>query len=136
MNNKEQMQVQIQNMLGQITSLMQQVNNSPALEQPAPAPPASPEPTHELRTIKTVNGIEEARAAQRKLLSGESMILMDESESIFYAITKDKDGKSPRKIMVGRFTMEEEPEPPKYVTQADLESFKADLLNAIKGGNA
>lgn len=133
----QQMQMQqIQNMMSQLTSLMSQVNNTSVPEPQQTALPAAPAPSQELRTIKTVNGIEEARAAQRKLLNGESMILMDESESVFYAITKDKEGKSPRKIMVGRFTMEEEPEPPKYVTQADLESFKTDLLNAIKGGNS
>lgn len=134
----QQMQMQqIQNMMSQLTSLMSQVtNNTPPEAQTLPAPAALPAPAEqELRVIKTVNGIEEARDAQRNLKPGESMILMDENESVFYAITKDKEGKSPRKIMVGRFTMEEEPEPPKYITQTDLDAFKADLLEAIKGGS-
>lgn len=142
--NTQQMQMQqIQSMMSQLTSLMSQVNNMPAQEaQPSAVPAALPAPSAALKTIRTCHGIEEAKEAQRKLNPGESEIVMDDSESIFYAITKDKEGKSPRKMMVGHFTMEEEPEPPKYITQTDLEAFKtdfeafkADLLNAIKGGD-
>ena len=70
-----------------------------------------------------------------KLKPGESAIVMDDAESIFYAIMKDKEGKVPRKLKVGRFTMEDEPDPPKYITQSDLDNFKTELLDAIKGGN-
>jgi len=132
--NAQQMQMQqIQNMMSQLASLMSQVNNAAVPEAPPAQQAALPAPVQPPRTIRTAHGIEEAREAQRKLSPGESEVILDESDSIFYVITKDKEGKSPRKMMVGRFTMEEEPEPPKYVTQADLESFKADLLSAIKG---
>ena len=135
--NTQQMQLQqIQEMMSQLAGLMQQVNSvQPPEPVPAGVPALSPQPK-ELRTIQYADGIEDAKNKQRDLLPGESMILMDSGEAKFYAISKDKEGKSPRKIPVGSFTMGEEPDPPQYVTQADLADFKKDILEAIKGGNA
>jgi hypothetical protein len=131
-NSMQQMQMQqIQNMMNQLSSLYSQVSAPNA----DPIPQLSPTPQKaEPRIVKSVHGIEEARAAQGKLSAGESMILLDDAESVFYFIMKDKDGKAPRKIQVGKFTLEDEPDPPKYVTQDDLAAFKQDILDAIKGG--
>ena len=96
-------------------------------------PPPSASPSPPLRTVQSVHGIEAAREEQSKLKAGESAILLDDNDAVFYMIVKDKEGKSPKKIQVGRFTLEDEPDPPKYVTQDDLASFKQDILDAIKG---
>lgn len=133
MNNPmQQMQMQqIQNMMNQLSSLYNQVSTPNTDPIPALSPATQ---KAEPRTVKSVHGIEEARAAQNKLSAGESMILLDDADSVFYFIMKDKDGKAPRKIQVGKFTLEDEPDPPKYVTQDDLAVFKQDILEAIKGG--
>lgn len=137
MNNPmQQMQMQqIQNMMNQLSSLYSQVSTPSADPLPAVSPAVQPAPAQPTRTVQYVHGLDGARDEQQKLKPGESAIVMDDAESIFYAIMKDKEGKVPRKLKVGRFTMEDEPDPPKYITQSDLDDFKADLLKAIKGGN-
>lgn len=133
-SNAQQMYMQqIQGMVNQLNGLMQQANSLPMQEpvyNPALQTPAA---AKEPREVKYVHGADGAREEQRKLQNGESEIVMDDANPLFYMISKDKDGKSPRRIPIGRFTLEDEPDPPKYVTQEDLAAFKADLLNAIKG---
>ena len=131
---------QLQGMMGQMAGLMQQASVLAPQPDVAPAAvseqPAPPIPTckKEFHKVKQVRGIEGAKEEQAKLMNGESDIVMDEDDPVFYMIMKDENGKSPRRITIGRFTLEDEPEPPKYVTQDDLASFKQDILNAIKGG--
>lgn len=132
----QQMQMQqIQNMMNQLSSLYSQVSTPSADPLPAFSPAAQPALAQPARTVQYVHGLDGARDEQQKLKPGESAIVMDDAESIFYAIMKDKEGKVPRKLKVGRFTMEDEPDPPKYITQSDLDNFKTELLDAIKGGN-
>lgn len=141
-NAQQMLNQQLQNILAQMNNLAQQANNLTAM--PAfPSSPGAQSPTavkQEPRKILYVRGIEGAKEEQQKLNNGESVIAMDDSEPVFYALSKDEDGKSPRRILIGRFTMEDEPDPPKYVTQEDFKteiaSFKADILDAIKGGKA
>ena len=139
MNNPmQQMQMQqIQAMMNQLSSLYSQVSTPNTDPLPVAAVPvAQPAPAQPAREVQYVHGFDGARDEQQKLKPGESAIVMDDAENVFYAIMKDKEGKVPRKLKVGRFTMEDEPDPPKYITQADLDDFKADLLKAIKeGGN-
>ena len=135
-NAQQILMQQLQDLIGQANNIMRQASAIPTQES-APVLPQQPNTTQkELRTIQYAHGIEDAKKKQSELSNGESAIVMDDSEAVFYAISKDKDGKSPRKLPIGRFTMEEEPEPPKYVTQNDLADFKRDILEAIKGGNS
>ena len=133
-NSQQMLLNQLQNMIGQMAGLMQQASNIPMQETAPMLPSPIAAPSQPLRTVQSVHGIEEAKKEQGKLQPGESAILMDDSDAMFYLIVKDKDGKVPRKIQVGHFTLEDEPDPPKYVTQDDLASFKQDILDAIKGG--
>lgn len=132
-NSQQMLLNQLQNMMGQMASLMQQASNIPMQETAPMLPPTVAAPSPPLRTVQSVHGIEAAREEQSKLKAGESAILLDDNDAVFYMIVKDKEGKSPKKIQVGRFTLEDEPDPPKYVTQDDLASFKQDILDAIKG---
>lgn len=132
MNQSSIYQAQLQNMMNQLQNLYQQMG-TPAPVPSEPTPVQSKLPTEKLQSIPYCHGLDGAKEERNKLKPGESMILMDDSENVFYAICRDAEGKVP-KVKVGRFTIEDEPDPPKYVTQADLDSFKADLLEAIKGG--
>ena len=135
MNPNQMQQMQIQNMMSQLQNLYQQFGaTSPALADQAATPVLQSKPVEaKPQTIPYCHGIDGAKEERNKLKPGESMIIMDDSENVFYAIARDKEGKVP-KVKVGRFTIEDEPDPPKYVTQTDLDAFKADLLAAIKGG--
>lgn len=137
MNAQFMQMQQIQNMMNQLSSLYSQVSAPSADPLPTVSSAVQPAPAQPTRTVQYVHGFDGARDEQQKLKPGESAIVMDDAENVFYAIMKDKEGKVPRKLKVGRFTMEDEPDPPKYITQSDLDDFKADLLKAIKeGGNA
>ena len=137
MNETQSLQMQqLQKMLEQVTGMMQQVGSASTTVPQFTLPVQQPmQPAQTARTVQYVHGLDGARDEQQKLNPGESAIVMDDAESIFYAIMKDKEGKVPRKLKVGRFTMEDEPDPPKYITQSDLDNFKTELLDAIKGGN-
>ena len=129
-NNNTALQIQmqqLQGMMGQLQAMMQANASYPGSEQQQPQ-----KQIEQTDRIQYVHGIEEARAEQRKLANGGAKILMDDGDSVFYAVKKDENGR-PQKIAVCRFTVEEEPEPPKYVTQDDLAAFKADIISAIKG---
>lgn len=94
--------------------------------------PSVPQP----RKIRYVQGFKEARQKQEELPPDSSEILADDTDDILYIITKDKDGKCPKKIMFTRLNVEYEPDEPRYVTQDDLAKFKADILEALKGDKA
>lgn len=78
-----------------------------------------------------VNGIEQANIFQ--VPANRNAILMDNSKPLFYVKATNQMGQATIKM----YKFEEVPttnQQPQYVTLQDLEVFKQELLNAVKGG--
>lgn len=78
--------------------------------------------------IKYVDGISGAKEYQSKMLDNSSEIVMDRNEDIFYVVSKDANGVSPKFMTIGRFTIEQETaDEPMFMTKKDFESFKDEI---------
>lgn len=90
--------------------------------------------SRQTKKIRRCAGIEEAKAiAKDELFPGDEDTIFDSEKDLFYAISKKEDG-TVNPVLIGTFTLEQEPPPPEYITKQDFESFKKELLDAIRKG--
>lgn len=83
--------------------------------------------------IKYVDGIDGAKELQSKLPPNSSEIIMDKNDDEFYVISKDANGEVPKRMQIGRFTLEtEEATEPQYITKNDLDAFEQRIINLLK----
>lgn len=103
----------LQNNLQQLQNLMGQKNT--------PSPQA----------ISFVDGIDGAREYLKKLPANSSAAVFDNAEAVFYTLSTDANG-TPAPIKVGRFTLEDAPEPgANNITKQDFDAFKAEIRDII-----
>jgi len=58
---------------------------------------------------------------------------MDKNEDVFYVVSKEANGSSPKLMTIGRFTLEQEEAPEaKFITKTDFESFKQEIVALLK----
>lgn len=69
--------------------------------------------------------------AREKLAPGDSAVLFDENEDLFYFTSKSQEGVV-QPLMLGRFTLEPEPPKPEYATKQDFESLRSEILALLK----
>jgi hypothetical protein len=113
--------------LQQLQQMVQQQKN-PFV--PAPQPQA---PQKMTATIPEVDGIEGARQYLKNLGPSSSAAVFDKSEAVFYGLSVDANG-NPAPIKIGRFTLEDAPEPgDNNITKADLEAFEARIMALVAG---
>ena len=124
---------------GTFNQQLQQVQNqlasmqNPPYQQNAmqPYPQYIQQPVAEPEQIKTVTGLDGAKAYLQKMPANSSAVLMDNNENIFYSVKKDTNGMA-FPIAIGRFTLETEQEQTSaYVTKKDFEDFKAELKSLL-----
>ena len=114
----ETYQKQANDLLAKIGQLQQYQPHIPA---PVPVP-----------QIDYVNGMDGAVEYLRNMPAGGKKILMDQNEAKFYVLSKDANG-TPAPIAFANFVLETEqkPETPDYVTKADFDDFRADLMEML-----
>ena len=97
-------------------------------------PPISTVPTFlPSSQIKYVDGLDGAKEFQSKLPPNSSEIIMDKNDDVFYVISKDANGETPKRMQIGRFTLEtEEATEPQYITKNDLDAFEQRIINLLK----
>ena len=115
---------QLSNLQAQIQQIQQLMN------QPRQAP-AQPQPQHITSTIPFVDGLDGARQYLKTLGPNSSAAVFDKEEAIFYTLSVDANGNA-APIKIGRFTVEDAPEPgTDVITKADFEGFKAEIRAAL-----
>lgn len=111
----------LQNSIQQLQSIMGQKPGA----VPVPAIVAPPQ------AIAFVDGINGAREYLKKLPANSSAAVFDNAEAVFYTLSTDANG-TPAPIKVGRFTLEDAPEPgDNTITKQDLDAFKAEIREAL-----
>ena len=85
------------------------------------------------QTIPQVEGIAGAGEYLKRMAPNSTAAVFDKDESIFYGLAVDANG-NPAPIKIGRFTLEDAPEPGRAVTMRDLDSFKAEIIALLKEG--
>ena len=86
------------------------------------------------REIHKEDGIDEAKKwAKENLLPGESEAIFDEHKNLFYCVSRKEDG-THNPIILGRFTLEQEPPKPEYATKADFDALRNELVELLKKG--
>ena len=104
----------------QLQQLQSALSKPPVI--PAPAPP---------QAISFVEGLTGAREYLKKMPANSSAAVFDNAEPVFFTLSTDANG-TPAPIKVGRFTLEDAPEPgDNTITKQDLDAFKAEILNII-----
>lgn len=95
--------------------------------------PAMPAPVM-IPQIDYVNGIDGAREYLKNMPAGGKKVLMDREEAKFYVVSKDANGIADP-IAFASFVLETEQQQgtPDYVTKQDLEAFKNELRQMLKG---
>lgn len=84
------------------------------------------------RQVQYVEGINGAKLYQDNMQPNCSEIIMDKDDNIFYYVSKDANGTPAKKIVVGRFTIEEQQdETQNYLTKKDFEDFKQEIRNLL-----
>jgi hypothetical protein len=85
------------------------------------------------QAISFVDGIAGAREYLKKLPANSSAAVFDNAEAVFYTLSTDANG-TPAPIKVGRFTLEDAPEPgDNTITKQDLDAFKAEIREFLAG---
>ena len=89
------------------------------------------------RQIKYVDGMNGAKEYQSSMLPGESDIVMDKNEDIFYVVSKDSKNESPKLMTFGRFVLETEEAPEsKYMTKDDFREFEQRVMAMLQNKEA
>lgn len=115
---------QLSNLQAQIQQIQQLMN------QPRQAP-AQSQPQRITSTIPFVDGLDGARQYLKTLGPNSSAAVFDKEEAIFYTLSVDANGNA-APIKIGRFTVEDAPEPgTDVITKADFEGFKAEIRAAL-----
>ena len=117
---------QVQNQLATMQATPYQQN-----QMQVPYPNYLQQPVAEPEQIKTVTGLDGAKAYLQKMPANSSAVLMDNNENVFYSVKKDTNGMA-FPIAIGRFTLETEQEQTSsYVTKKDFDDFKAELKSLL-----
>ena len=78
--------------------------------------------------VQYVEGMAGAKLYQQKMAPNSSEIIMDKDDNIFYQVSKDANGTPSKKIIAGRFTIEDiQEEEPVFLTRKDFDDFKEEL---------
>lgn len=122
----------------QLSAIRAQLAN---YQQPQPIPLQTPNtvqnPVQMPSQIKYVDGIPGAKEYQSKMLPNSSEVIMDKNDDVFYVVSKDANGVSPKKIPFSRFSLEfEETDEPAYVTKKDFDAFESRILEILGAKNA
>ena len=122
----------------QLQQIQSQLNNLQNYHPAALSYPQVVIPTSqpESEQIKSVTGIDGAKAYLQNLPPNSSAILLDNNENIFYSVKKDANGIA-FPIGIGEFTLRTEDEiieteKSDYVTKKELEAFLAEIKAFIK----
>lgn len=122
------------NALQNIEAQMKQLQS--ILNQPKPTVPTIPTipaPQPQIMTIPFVDGIEGAKQFLKSMAANSSAAVFDKTESVFYTLSVDANGNA-APIKLGRFTVEDAPEPENNViTRADFDSFKNEIRALVAG---
>jgi len=114
--------------LANIQTQMQQLQN--ILNQKPPVGPTAPA-TVAPQAIPQVEGIDGAREFLKKLPANSTAAVFDKSDSVFYGLAVDANG-IPAPIKIGRFTLEDAPEPgSNVITRQDFDAFKDEIRSAL-----
>ena len=114
--------------LANLQAQIQQIQQ--LMQQPRPTQPAAPQkPT---TTIPFVDGLEGARTFLKSMGPNSSAAVFDKEEAVFYTLSVDANGNA-APIKIGRFTVEDAPEPgTDVITKADFEGFKAEIRGILE----
>lgn len=107
-------------------------------QQVQPMPAAVPQvmPMQSIVQIKYVDGIGGAKEYQAGMPNNSSEILMDKNDDIFYVVSKDANGVSPKSMPIGRFVLEQEQDDtPQYVTKRDFDDFEKRIIGILSSVN-
>ena len=120
--NLESYNQQVGSIQAQLAKLQQ-----PQLMQ-MPSPPAQ----QIQRQIQYVDGINGAKEYQSRMPPNSSDVIMDKNDDIFYVVSKDANGVSPKRMPFSRFNIEfEDDGEPEYVTKKDFETFESKILEIL-----
>jgi hypothetical protein len=119
----------LNSLAAQLSQLQQQFPQAaatmPNLPQLAPT-------TEQPRQVRSVSGLTAAIKEQEALPNGSSEILMDDNEPTFYMIVKDENGKTPKQMTVGHFTVEMvDTDSQGFVTRRDFEAFEQRVIELL-----
>ena len=104
----------------QLQQIQNAIGKPPIIPQPAPP-----------QAISFVDGVAGAREYLKKMPANSSAAVFDNADAVFYTLSTDANG-TPAPIKIGRFTLEDAPEPgDNTITKQDLDAFKAEILNII-----
>ena len=93
---------------------------------------AFPSPLPQPRQLQHVSGVEGAKKhARDEMNSGDTDVVFDDDEDMFYVVSKSQDGLV-QPLILGRFTLEKEPPKPEYATKQDFEELKKEILSLLK----
>lgn len=125
-NNLNALQQQLQDLTRQYQQLQ---NGQPIVyQQPMPAPPQQIPVPVQARQVQYVEGLQGARLYQENMQPNSSEIIMDKEQNVFYHVSKDANGTPSKKIMIGRFELEEPvEEEPAFLTRKDFDEFKEEI---------
>ena len=110
----------------QLSSFQNQLQQIQSMIGKPPVLPVTPP-----QAISFVDGLDGAREYLKKLPANSSAAVFDNAEAVFYTLSTDANG-TPAPIKVGRFTLEDAPEPGENnITKADLDAFKEEIRQAL-----
>lgn len=110
----------------QFSSFQNQLQQIQSMIGKPPVLPVTPP-----QAISFVDGLDGAREYLKKLPANSSAAVFDNAEAVFYTLSTDANG-TPAPIKVGRFTLEDAPEPGENnITKADLDAFKEEIRQAL-----
>lgn len=116
--------------LASIQTQMQQLQNILSQKPPTLSVPSANTIASQ-QSISFVDGIDGAREYLKKLPANSSAAVFDNAESVFYTLSTDANGLA-APIKVGRFTLEDAPEPGENnITKQDFDAFKAEIREII-----
>ena len=100
-------------------------------QRPVYTPAAQATPQKVASTIPEVDGLEGARQYLKSMGPNSSAAVFDKTDTVFFGLSVDANG-NPGPIKIGRFTLEDAPEPGSdTITKADFEGFKAEIRAAL-----
>ena len=115
--------------LASIQTQMQQLQN--ILNQKPPMVAQAPSVQIAAQSIPQVEGIEGAREYLKKLPANSTAAVFDKADSVFYGLAVDANG-IPAPIKIGRFTLEDAPDPgSNVITRQDFDAFRDEIRSAL-----
>ena len=86
------------------------------------------------REVHYEDSIDDAKKwAKDNLRPGDAENIFDRNENIFYCMSLKEDGGF-NPVILGRFTLEQEPPKPEYATKSDFEQLRSEILELLKKG--